>query len=154
MTYTVDSPTHGLIRRLEVQAHLGDEGEDDLCPVEEFPARWARLQRFMAMTGVLPVEEPSYVRVDPAVDVTFSDPQEGQCVLEGLRYARWPRGWHAEFQGPPPYTTVAVKQGTHTVGRAYCRNTKTEEWSAALGQDSVRARAAVHVAAEAAALGA
>jgi hypothetical protein len=41
IAYTVDSPSHGLIRRLELQAHLGDEGEDDLCPTRELAARWA-----------------------------------------------------------------------------------------------------------------
>lgn len=124
IAYTVESPTHGTIRRLELQAHLGGEAEDDLCPVEEFAPRWQRLQRRMGMMGVLPPEEPVYVRVDPAVDVTYGDPQEGQQALEALRYARWPRGWHAEYQGPPPYTTVAIKHRTKTVARAYCRNSK------------------------------
>jgi hypothetical protein len=118
IAYTVDSPKHGLIRRLELQAHLGDDGEDDLCRVEEFEGRWGRLQQRMGFMGVLPAEEPVYVRVDPAVDVTYVDPLQGQRVLEGLRYARWPRGWHAEYQGPPPYTTVAVKHKTKTVARA------------------------------------
>jgi hypothetical protein len=124
IAYTVDSPSHGLIRRLELQAHLGTPGEDDLCPVEEFGERWGRLQQRMAFAGVLPVEEPGCVRVDPAVDVSYGDPLEGQRVLEGLRYARWPRGWYAQFEGPPPHTTVSIKQGTHTIGRAYCRNAK------------------------------
>jgi hypothetical protein len=124
LSYTVESPTHGLIRRLELQAHLGDDGEDDLCSVDEFGSRWQRLQERMAVIGVLPPEEPGYVRVDPAVDVAYSDPLDGQRVLEGLRYARWPRQWYAEYQGPPPHTTVAVKRARHTVGRVYCRNTK------------------------------
>jgi hypothetical protein len=124
LAYTVDSPSHGLIRRLEVQAHLGTPGEDDLCRVDEFHERWARLQKLMAMVGVLPVEEPGCVRVDPAVDVVYGDPLEGQRVLEGLRYARWGRGWHAQFEGPPPYTTVSVKHGRNTIARVYCRNTK------------------------------
>jgi hypothetical protein len=124
LVYTVETPKHGLIRRLEVQAHLGDEGEDDLCPPAEFASRWQGLQERMAIMGVLPPEEARYVRVDPAVDVVYDDPCEAQLGLEGLRYARWPRGWHAEFQGPPPYTTVAVKRGTSTVARAYCRNAK------------------------------
>jgi hypothetical protein len=124
LSYTVESPSHGLIRRLEVQAHLGDEGEDDLCSVEEFNQRWEKLQRFMAMVGVLPVDDPVCVRLDPAVDVVYEDPLDGQRALEGLRYARWGSGMHAEFQGPPPYTTVAVKRGTKTHARAYCRNTK------------------------------
>ena len=124
LSYSVDSPTHGLIRRLELQAHLGDDGEDDLCPVSEFPSRWERLQRLMAMVGVLPPEDPVYVRVDPAVDVRYADPREGHRVLEALRYARWPGQWHAEWQGPPPYTTVAIKKGRHTIGRVYCRNAK------------------------------
>src|SRR3954466_14664549 len=34
--YAVDTPSPGLIRRLELQAHLGDDGEDDLCPPVEF----------------------------------------------------------------------------------------------------------------------
>ncbi len=124
LVYTVDSPAHGLIRRLELQAHLGNPGEDDLCPVHEFEERWQRLQRRMGLFGVLPVEDPVYVRVDPAVDVAYEDPLVGQRVLEGIRYARWPRGWHAEYQGPPPYTTVAVKLKTKTVARVYCRNSK------------------------------
>jgi hypothetical protein len=125
VVYVVDTPHHGRIRRLELQAHLGEAGEDDLCPPYEFWPRWSRLQTFMAMAGVLPPEDPMYVRVDPAVDVVYDDPQEGREVLAGLRAARWPRGWYAEFQGPPPYTTVAIKSGRKTVGRAYCRNTKT-----------------------------
>jgi hypothetical protein len=124
LAYTVDSPTHGQIRRLELQAHLGPEGEDDLCRVDEFDERWKGLQLRMALMGVLPPEDPVYVRVDPAVDVVYGDPLAGQRVLEALRYARWPRGWHAEYQGAPPYTTVAVKHKTRTVARAYCRNTK------------------------------
>lgn len=117
--------THGLIRRLELQAHLGDEGEDDLCPTQEFPARWQSLQERMAWIGILPPEEPSYVRVDPAVDVAYVDPLEAQRVMEGLRHARWPYRWYAEWQGPPPYTTVAIKSGRKIIGRVYCRNTKT-----------------------------
>jgi hypothetical protein len=124
LTYTVDSPQHGLIRRLELQGHPGDAGENDLCAASEFSARWSNLQKRMAMVGVLPADEPVYVRVDPAVDVVYEDPQEAYSVLEGLRYARWPRGWYAEWQGPPPYTTVPVKNRTKTVGRVYCRNTK------------------------------
>ena len=124
LSYTIESPTHGLIRRLEAQTHLGDPGEDDLCAPREFSSRWERLQRLMAMIGVLPPEEPVYVRVDPAVDVRYSDPRDGQRVLEGLRYARWPHPWYAEWQGPPPYTTVAIKKRRHTIGRVYCRNTK------------------------------
>ena len=134
LAYTVDSPQYGLIRRLELQAHLGDGGEDDLCPVEKFAERWQGLQQRMAVMGALPAEGPVYVRVDPAVDVVYSDPHEGQRVLEGLRYARWPRGWHAEFQGPPPYTTVAVKHKTRTVARAYCRNTKLRNGGARWGK--------------------
>lgn len=126
LAHTVDSPSHGLIRRLEVQAHLGDEGEDDLCCVHEFPARWAGLQTRMALMGVLPSEDPVYVRVDPAVDVVYEDPQEGREVLEGLRQARWPCPWYAEYQGPPPYTTVAIKQQKRIIGRVYCRNTKLQ----------------------------
>jgi hypothetical protein len=78
----------------------------------------------MAMIGVLPPEDPIYVRVDPAVDVRYPDPLDGQRVLEALRYARWPHPWYAEWQGPPPYTTVAIKKRRHTIGRVYCRNTK------------------------------
>jgi hypothetical protein len=124
LSYTVDSPTHGLIRRLELQAHLGDPGEDDLCAPREFGRRWERQQKFMAMVGVLPPEDPIYVRVDPAVDVHYPNPRDGQHVLEGLRFARWPHGWYAEWQGAPPYTTVAIKKRRHTIGRVYCRNTK------------------------------
>lgn len=124
LSYTVESLTHGCIRRLELQAHLGDLGEDDLCPPREFGHRWERQQKFMAMIGVLPPEDPVYVRVDPAVDVSYPDPREAQQVLEGLRYARWPGQWYAEWQGPPPYTTVAIKKRRHTIGRVYCRNTK------------------------------
>lgn len=124
LSYTVDSPTHGLIRRLEVQAHLGEAGEDDLCAPSAFESSWNKLQVLMAMIGVLPPEDPRCVRVDSAVDVRYSDPLQGHCTLEALRFARWPGQWYAEWQGPPPYTTVAVKKGRHTVGRVYCRNTK------------------------------
>jgi hypothetical protein len=78
----------------------------------------------MAVKGVLPPEDPVYVRVDPAVDVVYENPRDGWEVFEGLRYARWPYGWYAQFEGPPPHTTVSVKNGTKTVARAYCRNTK------------------------------
>lgn len=54
--------------------------------------------------------------------------------MEGLRYARWPYGSHAEWQGAPPYTTVAVKSGTKTVARVYCRNTKLRNGGARLGK--------------------
>ena len=124
LAYVVDSPTYGLIRRLELQGHFGGEGEDDLCPPREFPGQWERAKTFMAMAGVLPPEDPVCVRVDPAVDVVYDDPLDGQKVLEALRYARWPYGWYAEFAGPPPHTTVAIKKGTRIVARAYCRNTK------------------------------
>jgi hypothetical protein len=134
LSYTVDSPTHGLIRRLELQAHLGDAGEDDLCPVDEFEPRWRRVQELMAMIGILPAEDARYVRVDPAIDVGYSDPLEGQRVLEGLRYARWPGQLHAEYQGAPPYTTVAIKRRTHTVGRVYCRNSKLRNGGARWGK--------------------
>jgi hypothetical protein len=83
---------------------------------------------------VLPVTDPRYVRVDPAVDVEFADTNEGQKVLEVLRFARWPRAWYAEWQGPRPYTTVAVKSGTRIVGRAYCRNSKLKNGRARWGK--------------------
>lgn len=124
VSWTVDSPSHGLIRRLEVQAHLGEEGADDLCAPSDFESRWSRLQALMAMVGVLPVEDPVCVRVDCAVDVEYGDTRIAHDVLEGLRYARWPGQWYAEWQGPPPYTTVAIKKGRHTIGRVYCRNSK------------------------------
>jgi hypothetical protein len=112
------------IRRLEVQAHLGPEGEDDLCPVDEFPERYSGLMTRLALLGALPSEDPRVVRLDVAVDVVYEDPREGALALEALRFARWPRGWYAEWQGPPPYTTVAIKAGRRTVARAYCRNSK------------------------------
>ena len=46
------------IRRLEVQAHLGPEGEDDLCPVEELPERYRDLTTRLALWGALPSEDP------------------------------------------------------------------------------------------------
>jgi hypothetical protein len=114
------------IRRLEVQAHLGPEGEDDLCPVDEFPERYGGLMTRLALLGALPSEDPRVVRLDVAVDVVYEDPREGALALEALRFARWPRGWYAEWQGPPPYTTVAIKAGRRTVARAYCRNSKLQ----------------------------
>lgn len=134
LAYVVDVGKKERIRRLELQAHLGDEGEDDLCRPTEFEERWENLQRFMAIVGVLPPEDPVYVRVDPAVDVEYEDPQDGREVLEGLRYARWPYGWYAEYQGAPPYTTVAVKHKTRIVARAYCRNTKLRNGRARWGK--------------------
>jgi hypothetical protein len=126
ITYTHAPPSKEniLIRRLEVQAHLGPEGEDDLCSVESFGPRWHDLEKRMAVMGVLPATMPRVVRIDPAVDVVYDDPQDGYRSLEALRFARWPRSWYAEWQGPPPYTTVAIKSGTRTIGRAYCRNKK------------------------------
>jgi hypothetical protein len=79
----------------------------------------------MAWSGILPPDEPSYVRADPAVDVAYPDPLAGQRAMEGLRHARWHFRWYAEWQGPPPYTTVAIKSGKKIIGRVYCRNTKT-----------------------------
>jgi hypothetical protein len=124
LAYIVDSPSHGLIRRLELQAHLVEVGEDDLCPPSQFASRWRRVETFMALQGVLPPEEPVYVRVDPAVDVVYENPRDGWDVLEALRYSRWPYGWYAQFEGPPPHTTVSIKSRTKTVARVYCRNTK------------------------------
>lgn len=123
LAYVVQ-PKGDEIRRLEVQAHLGPEGEDDLCPPSMFEQRYNDLASRMGLFGVLPSEEPRVVRVDVAVDVRYDDPQEGRATLEALRFARWPKGWYAEWQGPPPYTTVAVKSGRKTVARAYCRNSK------------------------------
>jgi hypothetical protein len=124
LSYTIHARKKEVIRRLEVQAHLGESGEDDLCSPSSFESRFKRLQTFMAMIGVLPPEEPVCVRIDTAVDVGYRDTGEAQLVLEALRFARWPGQWYAEWQGPPPYTTVAIKKGRHTVGRVYCRNTK------------------------------
>ncbi len=124
LAFTVQPRRHEQIRRLEVQAHLGPEGEDDLCPVEEFGRRFRELTRRMGLFGVLPSEEPRLVRVDVGVDVEYEDPAEGHRALEALRFAQWPRSWYAEWQGPPPYTTVALKSGRKTIARAYCRNSK------------------------------
>lgn len=134
LSYTVATPKLGIIRRLEVQAHLGDSGEDDLCAPSNFEQRWEKLQLFMAMAGVLPPEDPVCVRIDAAVDVGYRDTREGQRVLEALRFARWPGRWYAEWQGPPPYTTVAIKKGRNTIGRVYCRNTKLRNGGARWGK--------------------
>ena len=90
LAYVVDSPQHGLIRRLELQAHLVDVAENDLCPTAEFRAKWRQVETVMAVRGDPPPEDPVYVRVDPAVDVLYDDPGDGRDVLEALRYARWP----------------------------------------------------------------
>jgi hypothetical protein len=114
-----------LIRRLEVQAHFGNDGIDNLCAVEDFKPRYDGLIRRMAVYGVLPVEEPRVVRVDPAVDVVYPDERDGQKALEAVKAARWPKGWYTEYAGAPPYTTVNVKsRGGSTKARVYCRNTK------------------------------
>ena len=39
LSYTVNTPKLGVIRRLEVQAHLGESGEDDLCAPYRLPRR-------------------------------------------------------------------------------------------------------------------
>jgi hypothetical protein len=78
LSYTVHTPKHGIIRRLEVQAHLGDSGEDDLRAPSVFYQRLEKLQLFMAMVSVLPPEDPVCVRVDAAVDVGYGDTREGQ----------------------------------------------------------------------------
>ncbi len=134
MVAYVVQPKGEQIRRLEVQAHLGSDGEDDLCSVMDYPRRFRELTTRMAVMGVLPSEEPRVVRVDVAVDVEYDHPRDGALVLEALRYARWPKGWYAEWQGPPPYTTVAVKSGRKTVARAYCRNSKTRNEKPRLGK--------------------
>jgi len=90
------------IMRLEVQAQLGPDGEDDLCPVDEFPKRYRDLTTRLAVFGALPSEDPRVVRSDVAVDVVYEDQREGALVLEALRFARWPRGWYAEWQGRRP----------------------------------------------------
>jgi hypothetical protein len=124
LVYAVNTPKYGLIRRLEVQAHLGPDGEDDLCAPDDFSESFLNLQKRMALMGVLPVTEPRLMRCDPAVDVTYADPLAGMRALEVLRYARFPNGWYAQYEGPPPHTTVSIKSGRSTVARAYCRNSK------------------------------
>lgn len=114
-----------LVRRLEVQAHFGPEGIDNLCPVSEFPFHYQSLLERMALFGVLPPDDPRVVRVDPAVDMTYATPEDGQRVIEAIKSARWPNGWYTEYSGAPPYTTVYVKsRGGSVVARVYCRNTK------------------------------
>ena len=93
-------------RRLEVQAHLGETGEDDLCSPSMFESRFKRLQAFMAMIGVLPPDDPVCVRIDTAVDVSYGNAAAAQPVLEALRFARWPGQWYAQWQG-----AVAVEPG-------------------------------------------
>lgn len=134
IVWTVDTPKHGLIRRLEVQAHLGPDGENDLCNVEDFASSFLALQKRMGLMGVLPATEPRLVRCDPAVDVEYANPQDGMRRLEALRYARWPRGWYAQYEGPPPHTTVTIKSGKNTVGRAYCRNAKLKNGGEKFGK--------------------
>jgi hypothetical protein len=134
IVWTVDTPKHGLIRRLEVQSHLGDPGENDLCTVDDFARRFLRLQKFMGMVGVLPVTEPRLVRCDPAIDVEYENPDDAVRTLEALRFGRWPRGWYAQYEGPPPHTTVSIKNGTSTVGRAYCRNSKLKNGGPKFGK--------------------
>ena len=48
LSYTVHTPKHGIIRRLEVQAHLGESGENDPCAPSVFDQRWEKLQLLMA----------------------------------------------------------------------------------------------------------
>jgi hypothetical protein len=125
LVWTVDHPERGLIRRLEVQSHLGPHGaENDLCPSDDLARKYRDLQGRMAAMGVLPVSDPKVTRCDPAVDVGYEDPSDGHRTLEALRYARWPKGWFAQYEGPPPHTTVSIKSGRKTVGRVYCRNSK------------------------------
>lgn len=132
--HSLDHPGHGLIRRLTVQTHLGGGGEElaNLCSVDDFPRRWLGLEQRMALYGVLPASEPRVVRADVAVDVEYDDPADGLSSLQAVKHARWPNGWHTEFQGPPPYTTVAVKLNQRIVASVYCRATKMktgERWS-------------------------
>ena len=88
----------------------------------------------MAIVGVLPVTDPCYVRADPAVDVVYADPDDGVRVMEALRFARWPFQCYAEWQGAPPYTTVAIKRTGKTIARVYCRNTKLRNGRARWGK--------------------
>ena len=132
VAHVVDSPTHGLIRRLEVQAHLGGVGLENLCSVSDFSTRWMGLQQRMALYGYLPASEPRVTRTDVAVDVEYSDASDGLRTLESVKHARWPNGWHTEYQGKPPYTTVRIANGDRTVARIYCRHTKErtgERWT-------------------------
>ena len=76
----------------------------------------------MAMVGVLRRRIPS-ASASMRRSMWYSIRARGR-VLEALRFARWPGQWYAEWQGPPPYTTVAIKKGRNTVGRVYCGNTK------------------------------
>jgi hypothetical protein len=117
-----------------VQAHLGPDGEDDLCTVERFSESFLSLQKRMGVMGVLPATDPRLVRCDPAVDVVYENPQDGMKALEVLRYARWPKGWYAQYEGPPPHTTVSIKSGRNTVGRAYCRNAKLKNGEPKFGK--------------------
>lgn len=140
VSWAVDTPKHGLIRRLEVQAHLGPDGENDLCPPDDFTEAWLALRTRMAMYDVLPVTEPRVTRCDPAVDLAFDDPTDGKLLLDALRGARWPRGWYAEWAGAPPYTTVNVKRDTTTIACVYCRNTKLRNGGERYGKLRLEAR--------------
>jgi hypothetical protein len=91
----------------------------------------------MAWSGILPPDEPSYVRADPAVDVAYPDPLAGQRAMEGLRHARWPFRWYAEWQGPPPYTTVAIKSGKKIIGRRVLPQHKDRQRAAETGKAAV-----------------
>lgn len=114
-----------LVRRLEVQAHFGPDGIDNLCRVEDIGQRYHALIQRMALYGVLPPEDPRVVRIDPAVDMSYPNPEDGHRVLEAVKAARWPNGWYTEYAGSPPYTTVYVKsRGGSVKARVYCRNTK------------------------------
>lgn len=55
VSWAVDTPKHGLIRRLEVQAHLGDSGEDDLCAGRRALARDLGVSPGDAEVGALDV---------------------------------------------------------------------------------------------------
>ena len=145
LSYTVRPRKTELIRRLEVQAHLGREGEDDLCRPSEFESGYKRLEAFMAMLGVLPPEDPVCVRLDAAVDVTYGDPREAQQVLEALRFARWPGQWYAEFQGPHPTPRSPSGEGRRSSDGSTA-GTPNSETPAPLGEAAVRERATIHVA--------
>jgi hypothetical protein len=56
ISYTVDSPTHGLIRRLELQAHLGDEGVQTVKLIDRVQLGELMTAQYEQLTGFLDAE--------------------------------------------------------------------------------------------------
>ena len=70
------------------------------------------------------------LRVDPAVDVRYGDPREGQRVLEGLHYARWPHQGHSRVARLPAlHDGRGQERSTHDRTRVLPEHKAEKRWA-------------------------